>query len=117
MSLINEDIRKKACKFRDDRNWGKFHTGKDLAISLQLEASELLEVYQWSGTDLECVEKIDKIKEELADVFLYSILIADKYKLDIDQIINDKIMLNEKHYPVDKAKGKSDKYTNYQKIK
>ena len=101
-------------KFRDDRNWKQFHNPKDLAISLSLEASELLEVFQWSGSDLECRGKIDKVKEELADVLNYCVLLADVYKIDMDQIMQDKVRLNEKKYPVDKAFGSNKKYTELQ---
>ena len=66
-----EEIRSAILKFRDDRNWKQFHTPKDLAISISLEAAELLEVFQWSGTDLVVKEKRDKIEEELADVLIY----------------------------------------------
>ncbi len=98
-------------KFRDDRNWKQFHNPKDLAISLSLEASELLEVFQWSGTDLECKDKLDKVKEELADVLNYCVLLASAYNLDIDQIMQNKVRQNEKKYPVEKAFGSSKKYT------
>ena len=97
--------------FRDDRNWRQFHTPKDLAISLSLEASELLEVFQWSGTDLQCREKKAKIEEELADVLCYSILMADVCGLDLDEIVQKKVKRNAEKYPVDKAYGKKDKYT------
>lgn len=97
-------------KFRDDRNWKQFHNPKDLAISISLEASELLEVFQWSGEDVVCKEKIDKVKEELADVMNYCILMADAYDLDIDQIIQEKLCENCKKYPVEKAFGNKTKY-------
>ena len=71
-------------KFRDDRNWKQFHNPKDLAISISLEAAELLEVFQWSAEDVACVRKVDKIKEELADVLNYCILMADVCGLDLD---------------------------------
>ncbi len=99
-------------KFRDDRNWKQFHNPKDLAISISLEASELLEVFQWSGKDTECNDKIDKIREELADIFNYCVLMADRCGLDIDEIINEKITRNEQKYPVDKAYGTSKKYSD-----
>lgn len=98
-------------KFRDDRNWKQFHTPKDLAISLSLEAAELLEVFQWSGTDLECKEKRDKIEEELADVLSYCFLLADVYHMNLDEIVRKKVKTNEVKYPVSKAYGRSDKYT------
>ena len=99
-------------KFRDDRNWSQFHNPKDLAISLNLEAAELLEIFQWSGSDLECLEKLDEVKEELADVLCYSILLADRYGLDLDEIIQAKMQKNAEKYPVEKATGVSTKYTD-----
>lgn len=99
-------------KFRDDRNWKQFHSPKDLAISISLEASELLEIFQWSGEDTECADKIGDIREELADVINYCVLMADRCGLDIDEIINEKIDKNEKKYPVDRAYGTSKKYSD-----
>ena len=97
-------------KFRDDREWKQFHNPKDLAISISLEAAELLEVFQWSGSDTSNNNKQEKIKEELADVINYCVLMADVCGLDIDEIVQEKISVNNEKYPVDKAKGKSDKY-------
>ena len=99
-------------KFRDDRDWKQFHNPKDLAISISLEAAELLEVFQWSGSEISSVGKVDKIKEELADVLIYCVNMADVCGLDIDSIIQEKLTRNEKKYPAEKAKGKSNKYTN-----
>ena len=96
--------------FRDDRNWKQFHNPKDLAISISLEAAELLEVFQWSGDDTVCHEKIDKVKEELADVINYCVLMADACGLDIDQIVQDKVQVNNQKYPVSKAYGNKAKY-------
>ena len=98
-------------KFRDDRNWKQFHNPKDLAISISLEAAELLEVFQWSGADLECRDKLDKIKEELADVVNYAVLMADACGLDLDEIVREKVRRNEEKYPVEKAFGNKSKYT------
>lgn len=97
-------------QFRDDRNWKQFHNPKDLAISITLEASELLEVFQWSGEDINCTEKKDKIKEELADVVNYCVLMADACGLDLDEIIQAKIRRNNEKYPVEKAYGSKEKY-------
>ncbi len=97
-------------KFRDDRDWKQFHNPKDLAISISLEAAELLEVFQWSGEEIGFDGKIEKISEELADVVNYCILMADACNLDLDEIVQKKIAINSKKYPVEKAKGKSDKY-------
>ena len=101
----------KVLKFRDDRNWKQFHNPKDLAISISLEAAELLEVFQWSATDVACVDKKDKIKEELADVLNYCILMADACGLDLDEIIQEKVKRNNEKYPVEKAFGSKEKYT------
>ncbi len=98
-------------KFRDDRNWRQFHNPKDLAISISLEAAELLEIFQWSGQDTICEEKKDKIKEELADVLNYCILMADVCGLDLDEIIREKIERNNEKYPVEMAYGSNKKYT------
>ena len=107
---ISKETVNEVLKFRDDRDWKQFHDPKDLAISISLEASELLEIFQWSRDDVYCLDKIDKIKEELADVVNYCILMADACNLDLDKIITDKIKLNAAKYPVDKAKGTSTKY-------
>lgn len=98
-------------KFRDDRDWKQFHNPKDLAISISLEAAELLEVFQWSAEDVTCENKMDKIKEELADVVNYCILMADACGLDLDQIVREKIKRNNEKYPVEKAYGSKEKYT------
>ena len=98
-------------KFRDDRDWKQFHNPKDLAISISLEAAELLEVFQWSAEDVKCEEKMDKIREELADVVNYCILMADACGLDLDEIIREKIKRNNEKYTVEKAFGSKEKYT------
>ena len=98
-------------KFRDDRDWKQFHNPKDLAISICLEAAELLEVFQWSADDVQCAEKTDKIREELADVVNYCILMADACGLDLDEIVQEKIRKNAEKYPVEKAYGSKEKYT------
>ena len=108
---MTEETIKTILKFRDERDWKQFHNPKDLAISLSLEAAELLEVFQWSGTDVVCADKKDKIAEELADVLVYCTLMADACGLDMDEIVRKKLKLNNEKYPVDKAKGKSNKYS------
>ena len=102
-------------KFRDDRNWRQFHNPKDLAISVSLEASELLEIFQWSADDLVCAEKTEKIKEELADVVNYCILMADACGLDLDEIVQAKVKRNSEKYPVELAFGNKAKYTELEK--
>lgn len=109
--MISEKTTNEVLAFRDDRDWKQFHNPKDLAISISLEAAELLEVFQWSGEDVVCSNKIDKIKEELADVVNYSILMADTCGLDLDEIVSEKIKRNNEKYPVDLAKGSAKKYT------
>ena len=106
-----EEIMNEILKFRDDRNWKQFHTPKDLAISISLEAAELLEVFQWSGTDLKAEDKRDRIEEELADVLIYCFLMADAVGADIDEIITRKLHTNNEKYPADKAYGSNAKYT------
>jgi len=100
-------------KFRDDRNWKQFHNPKDLAISISLEAAELLEVFQWSAEDVVCETKIDKIREELADVLNYCILMADACGLDMDEIVVEKVKRNGVKYPVEKAKDSAKKYDEF----
>ena len=107
---MTEETIKQILKFRDDRDWKQFHNPKDLAISISLEAAELLEVFQWSGTDVSNEGKQAKIKEELADVLNYCVLMADACGLDIDEIVQEKIKINNEKYPVSKAKGKKEKY-------
>lgn len=102
-------------KFRDDRNWKQFHNPKDLAISISLEAAELLEVFQWSAADTVCENKTDKIKEELADVLIYCVHMADLCGLDMDEIIQEKLKRNNEKYPVEKAFGSKEKYTELDK--
>jgi len=105
----------KAVAFRDARDWKQYHTPKDVAISLSLEAAELLEIFQWSGsnTQADTEEKRNKIKEELADVLMYSLLMAHDLDMDISEIVLDKLAINEKKYPAELARGRADKYTAY----
>ena len=109
--MLRDETIRRVLQFRDDRDWRQFHTPKDLAISLSLEAAELLEVFQWSGTDLECRDRLDRIREELADVLSYCILMADVCGLDLDEILNAKVDQNASKYPVEKARGSAAKYT------
>ena len=109
--MISNETYKIVTDFRDEREWSQFHNPKDLAISLSLEAAELLEIFQWSGADLVCEDKLDKIKEELADVLCYSILLADRCGLDMDEIIREKMKKNSEKYPADLSRGHKEKYT------
>lgn len=110
--MISKETVEIVKKFRDDRNWRQFHNPKDLAISINLEAAELLEIFQWSADDLDCLDKLPALKEELADVFSYCILLADRYGIDPDEIIQSKMKKNAEKYPVEKASGVSTKYTD-----
>lgn len=102
-----EELRQAIVKFTQERDWDQFHNGKDLALALSIEAAELNEAFLWK--DAKDVN-VDKVKEELADIFNYAILIADKYDLDIKQIVLDKIKRNSEKYPVEKAYGSAKKY-------
>lgn len=110
--MLFEEAVSKVIAFRDERDWLQFHNNKDLAISISLEAAELLEVFQWSGADLSASAKESQLTDELADVLIYCILLADKLKVDIPQLISDKVDANSKKYPVEKAKGSSRKYVD-----
>lgn len=102
-----EELRQAIVKFTQERDWDQFHNGKDLALALSIEAAELNEAFLWKeAKDV----NIEKVKEELADIVNYAILIADKYDLNIKQIVLDKIRQNAKKYPVEKAYGSAKKY-------
>ena len=94
-------------KFTEDRDWDQFHSPANLAKSIMIEAAELLECFQWNETEYD----LQHIKEELADVLVYSQNLLDKLELDADEIVNMKMEQNEAKYPVDKAKGNAVKYT------
>lgn len=101
-------LQQKLIEFRDERDWGQFHNPKDLAIALSAEAGELLEVFLWKSAEQADPEKV---KEELADVLTFALLLAEKYQFDIPQIMLEKIEINNRKYPVDKSKGNTKKYT------
>ena len=111
--MLRDETIARVVKFRDDRNWRQFHTPKDLAISLSLEAAEVLELFQWSGTALSCRDKLPQLREALADVLSYCISLADVCGLDLDEIMNEKVAKNEAKYPVEKAWGSAAKYTEF----
>ena len=109
--MISKETFDLVTNFRDERDWKQFHNPKDLAISINLEASELLEILLWSGDDLICAEKLDRIKEELADTVNYCILLADACNINLDSAIKEKVVKNAVKYPVEKAFGNKEKYT------
>lgn len=102
-----KELQQALIEFRDKRDWAQFHNAKDLALALSIEASELNELFLWKKAE-EADPK--KVKDELADIIGYALLIAEKYNFDINQIVLDKIKKNDEKYPVDKAKGNAKKY-------
>ena len=101
-----EELQEKIEKFNEERDWDQFHSPANLAKSISIEANELLECFQWDEEHYD----IKEVKEELADVLIYCRNMLDKLGLDEDEIVNAKLSQNEAKYPVDKAKGKADKY-------
>jgi NTP pyrophosphatase (non-canonical NTP hydrolase) len=108
MSDIKQ-ITEELIKFRNERDWEQFHNPKDLALAINIESSELLEEFLWKKHE---DAKIEKVKEELADVFAYAFLLAEKYNFDVKKIVFEKIKKNGLKYPVNKAKGTATKYNN-----
>ena len=102
-----EEIINKLIEFRDERDWEQFHNSKDLALAINVEAGELLELFLWKNADETDKEKV---KEELADVFAFAFLLAEKYGFDVKQIVIDKIKHNAEKYPIENAKGLATKY-------
>jgi len=103
-----DDLVRKIIQFRNERDWKKFHTPENLAKSISIEAAELLENFQWNNEY--CKEKV---LDELADVLIYSILMADALSIDFIEAINRKLAKNIEKYPVGKAKGNCKKYTEF----
>ena len=104
---MNEHTKNRIRKFVEDRDWAQYHSPANLAKSISIEANELLECFQWSDTDYD----LQHVKEELSDVLVYCQDMLDALGLDEDEIINMKMDMNEKKYPVEKAKGSNKKYT------
>lgn len=112
-----EELRKLIQKFAVERDWDKFHTPKNLAVSLCVEAAELLEPFQWLNTGAE--EEIndakrDQIRHEMADVLIYLIRLADRLVVDLPAAVREKIALNQEKYPVEKVRGDARKYNEYE---
>lgn len=102
MKQLLEQLR----RFRDERNWAQFHTPKDLAISVSVEANELLEIFQWRPTEKELsAEEVEKISSEAADVLLYLILLCDQAGIDIEEAADAKLKLNQKRFPIEVSHG------------
>lgn len=102
-----DEITNALLEFRNERDWDQFHNPKDLAIAINIESSELLELFLWKN---ENEANTEKVKEELADIFSYAFLLAEKYNFDVREIVLEKIKKNGEKYPVDKAKGNAKKY-------
>ena len=104
--IFMDEIKKELIEFQKEREWKKFHTPENLAKSISIEAAELLEHFQW-GKEYD----VSEVAEELADVLIYSVYMADSLDLDIKKIILDKMEKNAIKYPVDKSRGNAKKYT------
>ena len=100
-------------EFIKQRDWEQFHDPKNLAISLSLESSEVLELFQWTKDNEINKNKFTNLKDELADVYYWLLLLADHYDIDIEDALEEKIKKNEKKYPIDKSKGSSEKYSEF----
>jgi dCTP diphosphatase len=101
-----KDTKNKVIKFTHDRDWDQFHSPENLAKSISIEAGELLECFQWNSE-----YKKEEVIDELADIVNYCILLSDKLNVDLEEIVLSKLKKNEEKYPIEKSKGKSDKYT------
>lgn len=108
----NKEILKEINQFRDERNWRQFHNEKDLSLSISLEAAELLELFQWKSSEEVVGNKQERLAEELADVLIYSYMLADNLDFDINDIIQKKLKKNAEKYPVDKSKNRNNKYND-----
>jgi len=102
-----EEIINKLVEFRNQRDWEQFHNSKDLALAISVEANELLELFLWKQPE---EADIEKIRQELADVFAFAFLLAQKHGFDVKEIVLEKINANAEKYPVEKAKGTAKKY-------
>jgi NTP pyrophosphatase (non-canonical NTP hydrolase) len=102
-----EEIIDLLIRFRDERNWKQFHNSKDLALALSIETAELNELFLWKSAE---AVNVEKLKEELADVLIFAYLLARNHDFDIREIILNKIKINEKKYPIEKARNSMKKY-------
>ncbi len=106
-----EELTQAAVAFRDERDWAQFHDSKNLAAAISIEAAELNELFLWKKTDQSQDVSVDRLKEELADVFIYVLLLANKHGISIREAVLMKMKINGDKYPVDKSRGNSKKYT------
>jgi dCTP diphosphatase len=117
-----KELQKKVLEFREERDWDQYHNPKDLAISLSLEAAELLEIFQWKGPgEVEALKSDatsrERVKEELGDILIYALNMCHAFGFDPTDVILSKLKINEEKYPVEKAKGSAKKYTKYHRSK
>jgi NTP pyrophosphatase (non-canonical NTP hydrolase) len=98
--------------FRNERNWEQFHNPKDLALALSIEAAELNELFLWKNQEEVKKIELERIREELADVFAYALMLAEKYSFDVSEMVLGKMVKNAKKYPVEKSKNLATKYTD-----
>lgn len=103
---MRQETKERIRRFTEDRDWDQFHSPANIAKSIVIEAAELLECFQWEENSFD----IEHVKEELADVIIYSQNLLDKLELDVEEIVNKKLDINEEKYPVEKAKGNAAKY-------
>ncbi|WP_298207527.1 nucleotide pyrophosphohydrolase [Ferrimicrobium sp.] len=103
--MIESELTETLREFVREREWESFHTAENLAKSISIEAGELLECFQWGGS-----VDAERVQEELADVLTYCLLLVDRYELDANQIVLEKLEVTRAKYPVDKAKGRSTRY-------
>jgi NTP pyrophosphatase (non-canonical NTP hydrolase) len=114
MDSALQELVNKLIQFRDDRDWAQFQSAKNLAVSISLEAAELLEHFQWTTEDQEVSpQKREEMTEEVADILIYLLLFAHKLDIDPVQAAKNKIEKNAAKYPADLVRGKSYKYTKY----
>lgn len=109
MTDLNELINE-VNTFRSERDWQQFHNPKDLSLSISIEAAELLENFQWKTSDESVEKNLDNIKDELADVIMYSIMLSEELGADISEIVREKLKKNREKYPVKLSKGNNVKY-------
>ena len=103
----SEEIIQALLEFRNERDWGQFHNSKDLALAISIESAELLELFLWKKAD---EANAEKVKEELADIFSFAFLLAQKFEFDVKEIVLEKIKKNGEKYPINKSKGSAKKY-------
>jgi dCTP diphosphatase len=110
-----EELKATIKEFIRARDWEQYHAPKNLALALSVEASEIVEIFQWKkDNQVLTPQEQENLRQEIGDVLVYLLELADKFGIDVVQAAKDKMLINEKKYPVEKVKGKADKYTKYQ---